>query len=94
LNVFWTDTAVEHLDALYAYVARTSEEYAKRLVDRLTSRSLQIAQFPLSGRVVPEMGVEQIREVVEGPFRIVYHIKPDRVDVLAVLHGAQDSLRE
>ncbi len=34
--------------------------------------------------------MKQIREVIEGPYRIIYYIKPDRVDVLAVLHGAQD----
>jgi plasmid stabilization system protein ParE len=26
---------------------------------------------------------------VEGPFRIIYYIKPDQIDVLAVIHGAQ-----
>ena len=34
--------------------------------------------------------MKQIREVIEGPYRIIYYIKPDQIDVLAVLHGAQD----
>lgn len=89
MNVYWTDSAIEHLGAVYRYVAETSSEYALRVVDRLTKRSQQIALFPLSGRVLPEMNVPQIREVVEGPYRIIYHIKPDRIEVLAVIHGAQ-----
>ena len=59
------------------------------MVDRLTRRSQQIAEFPLSGRVVPEFELPQIREVLEGPYRIIYYIKPDQIDVLAVIHGAQ-----
>jgi len=62
------------------------------MVDRLTRRSQQIAEFPFSGRRVPEYDVDQIREVIEGSFRIIYHIKADQIDVLAVIHGAMDVL--
>jgi toxin ParE1/3/4 len=93
MKVHWTDTAEGHLDALYTYIAQDSPEYAKRMVDWLTRRSQQIADFPLSGRRVPEYDIEQIREVIEGSYRIIYHIKPDQIDVLAVIHGAMDVLR-
>ena len=36
MRVHWTDTAEGHLDAIYAYIAQDSSEYAKRTVDRLT----------------------------------------------------------
>ena len=94
MKVYWTDTAEAHLDAIYAYIAQDSPQYAMRMVDRLTGRSQQIADFPLSGRKVPEYEADQIREVIEGPYRIIYHIKPDQIDVLAVIHGSQDILRQ
>lgn len=94
MNVRWTDEAQVHLKAIHAYIATDSTEYAKRIVDRLTRRSQQIADFPMSGRRVPEYDLDQIREVLEGSYRIIYHIKPDQIDVLAVIHGAQDILRE
>ena len=90
MKVHWTDTAEGHLDAIYAYIALDSPEYAKRVIDRLTRRSQQIADFPLSGRRVPEYDADQIREVIEGPYRIIYHIKTDQIDVVAVIHGAMD----
>ena len=90
MKVHWTDTARDHLRAIHAYIARNSPEYALRVVDRLTRRSQQIADFPLSGRVVREFEHGQIREVLEGPYRIIYYIKPDQVDVLAVIHAAQE----
>lgn len=94
MNVHWTNTASGHLDAIHAYISQDSPEYAKRVVDKLTKRSQQIADFPLSGRTIPEYELDQIREVIEHPYRIIYHIKSDQIDVLAVLHGAQDVLRE
>ena len=92
MKVHWTDTAEDHLNAIYAYIAQDSPQYAILMVDRLTRRSQQIAKFPLSGRKVPEYEMEQIREVIEGPYRIIYHIKPDQIDVLAVIHGSQEIL--
>src|SRR3989344_5498725 len=45
MKVHWTDTAEGHLDTIYAYIAKDSSEYALRVVDRLTGRSQQIADF-------------------------------------------------
>ena len=93
MKVNWTETAEGHLDAIYAYIAQDSPEYALRMVDRITRRSQQIATFPLSGRSVPEYEIEQIREVIEAPYRIIYYIYPDQIDILAVLHRAQNILK-
>ncbi len=65
-----------------------------RRIDRITKRSMQIAAFPLSGRKVPEYDFDQIREVFSGPYRIIYYIKPDQIDVLAVIHGAMNVLED
>ena len=89
MNVHWTNTALGHLLAIYEYIARDSSLYAQRMVDKLTRRSEQIAAFPRSGRVVPEFEAEDIREIIEKPYRIIYRIKPEQIDVLAVIHGAQ-----
>ena len=92
MKVYWTKTAESHLDAIYAYIDQSSSVYALRTVDKITRRSQQIAAFPLSGRRVPEYGMNHVREVFSGPYRIIYHIKPDRVDVVAVIHGAMEIL--
>ena len=91
MNVHWTETAEGHLDAIHDYIAQDSPEYALRMVDRITQRTKQIAIFPLSGRTVPEYEIDQIREVIESPYRIIYYIYSEQIDILAVLHGAQDN---
>ncbi len=94
MKVHWTDTAAGHLDAIYSYIAQDSQEYAMRMVNKLTRRSQQIANYPQSGRTIPEYEIDQIREVIESPYRIIYHIKADQIDILAVLHGSQNILRQ
>ncbi|MEM6754175.1 MAG: type II toxin-antitoxin system RelE/ParE family toxin, partial [Cyanobacteria bacterium P01_C01_bin.38] len=89
MNIFWTETAVNHLSSIYNYISQNSPQYAQRIVEKLTNRSEQIAQFPLSGRIVPEFETKQIREVIEGSYRIIYYIKTDQIDIIAVLHGSQ-----
>jgi toxin ParE1/3/4 len=41
------------------------------------------------GRVVPELGIETIREVILGNYRIIYRIQEDEVQVITIHHGAQ-----
>ncbi len=94
MKVYWTNTAQRHLNAIHAYIAQNSPQYANRIVDRLTGRSQQIGSHPLSGRIVPEYEMSQIREVIEGTYRIIYYSKPDQIDVLAVIHGAMNIFQD
>ena len=94
MKVHWTETAERHLDAIYAFIAQDSTTYALRTVDRITRKSQQIGEFPMSGRRVPEYDMEQIREVFVGPYRIIYHIKSDQIDVIAVIYGSMEVLRD
>ena len=89
MKVYWTLNAIKHLTNIYDYIALNSPTYARRMVDRITRRSEQISTQPLSGRKVPEYEDEGIRELIEKPYRIIYSVKQDQIDVLAVIHGAQ-----
>jgi len=89
MRVHWTNNAVDHLVNIYEYISLNSPTYAKRMVDRITRRSSQIAGNPLSGRMVSEYQTKDIRELIENPYRIIYRIKQDQIDILAVIHGAR-----
>ena len=88
MKVNWTAAARAQLRDVHTFIARSSPQYATKIVDRLTRRSQQIATFPRSGRVVPEANDVNIREVIEGSYRIIYHLLDDDVDIIAVVHGA------
>lgn len=89
MRVHWTNNAVDHLVNIYEYIALNSPTYAKQMVDRITRRTVQIGEQPLSGRIVPEYEAEDIRELIEKPYRIIYRIKTEQIDVLAVIHSAR-----
>ncbi len=89
MKVFWTNNAIGHLTSIYEHISRDSTRYARRMVDRITSRSRQIAAFPQSAQMVPEYQDPDIREVIEGAYRIIFLLGPDAIRVLAVIHGAR-----
>jgi plasmid stabilization system protein ParE len=88
MNVRWTENAVRH-EAIHNYIAQNSARYAQGMVDRITRRSEMPGRFPQLGAMVPEFEDQSIREVMERSYRIIYRIQNDRVEVLAVVHGAR-----
>jgi plasmid stabilization system protein ParE len=49
----------------------------------------RLAAFPRSGRVVPEVADERIREIIHGHYRIVYKTLNNDVVILTIIHGAR-----
>ncbi len=92
MRVLWTDAALNQLEAVRDFLSRTSPEYAQRIVERLVNRSEQIATFPRSGRMVPEYQLDEVRQVVEASYRIIYLIKENQVEVLAIIHTSRKGL--
>lgn len=89
MKVNWTAAALAQLREIHTFLAHSSPQYAIWTVDRLTRRSQQISAFPRSGRIVPEANGVNIREVLEGPYRIIYHLLDDEVDIISVAHSAR-----
>jgi toxin ParE1/3/4 len=92
MTVNWTESALADLRAIEAYISRHSAQYGRSMVERIFARTKQLAAFPQLGAVVPEYEDESLRELLERPYRIVYRVLPDRVDVVAVVHGARRML--
>ena len=88
-RVVWAPQAIEDVEAIRAYVARDSPHFADLLVERIVSAVARLENHPLSGRVVPEVDDESIREVIHGNYRIVYRARPDVVEIVTVFHGAR-----
>lgn len=89
-EVIWSAQAVADLDGIDEYIARDSERYAVLTVARLVEAVDRPRQFPKSGRMVPEVGDEAVREVIRGAYRIVYELRGGRVEAVTVVHGARE----
>ena len=54
----------------------------------------RLQDFPLSGRIIPEINKPDCRELIYGAYRIMYRIEGDEVWITGVVHGARDWRRE
>ncbi len=89
MRVVWTDRAKARLRKIRDYIAQEAPQAADQVARGLLLRSRQIEVVPRSGRVVPEYARDDIRELLERPYRIIYAILPNRIDVIAVMHYRQ-----
>jgi toxin ParE1/3/4 len=89
-RIVWTRPARDDLREIREYIARDSARYARLVGVQIVTAVDRLRDFPLSGRVVPELARPNLREVVEGTYRIVYRVTADEVQILAVVHGARE----
>ncbi len=89
MKVTWSPQARQQLRGIRDYIALDSPTYARQTVERIKRRTWQIKQFPLLGGIVPEYCHDDLREVLEGSYRIIYRVSQDRAEIAAVIHGAQ-----
>lgn len=89
VEVRWTLQSFQDLDAIAEFIARDSPQYARLFVVDIFQIVDCIAQFPESGRIVPELDDPIVREILFGNYRIVYQLKGGRVELLAIHHGAR-----
>jgi len=84
--VKWTNHARNQLRQIHDFIALDSAFYAKRVVDDLVRKSLDLDKLPYLGRIVPELNEETVRELSANSYRMLYEIKSDHISVLAIIH--------
>jgi len=89
VEVRWTDQAIEDLDAICQFIARDAPRAADALAERVKRSIERLSEFPSSGRVVPERGQSDIREVIVQHYRVIYRVKSELVEILTVFHGSR-----
>jgi toxin ParE1/3/4 len=91
VKLIWTDQAITDLSDIGEYIGENSEKYAKLTVKKLFERPAILKSFPQAGRIVPEKNEENLRELIEGNYRIMYEIvSADQINILTVYHSAKD----
>ena len=86
-RLVWRDEALTDLENIGHYIEQGSRIYASVVVSRLFESANRLADFPASGRVVPELGREDVRETIVGMYRVIYQLSGDEVAIVAVMHG-------
>jgi toxin ParE1/3/4 len=89
VEIFWSDLVAHDLKTIHSYIKVDSKFYADQQIQKLIKRVDQLENFPESGRIVPEFSTQQIRELIEGNYRIVYYLDLTSVFILRVHHSSQ-----
>jgi toxin ParE1/3/4 len=89
MKVFWSPLAAERLEDIYEYISEDNKSAAKKTVEKIFKKVESLAKNPERGRKVPETNREEIREVFEGEYRIIYRIESKRVSILTIRNFKQ-----
>ncbi len=93
-EVVWTEEALADLEAIGAFLERTSHVYAASLVERLFESVVVLEAHSRIGTKVPEIDHDLVRELVVERYRVVYQLMRNRIEVVAVLHSRQDLVKK
>ncbi|GFO63124.1 type II toxin-antitoxin system RelE/ParE family toxin [Geomonas paludis] len=84
-SVSFAISAVDDLEEIRKwYREQHVPDVGERLVKEIMKSVERLASFPDSGRIVPEFGLNYLREVILPPFRIVYRLDRKAVRVVRV----------
>ncbi len=88
-QISWTKKSLKDLRSVNDYISLDSAFYAARFIFKLIRRVDQLIEFPESGRVVPEKNEPEIRELIEGNYRIFYRLRKEKVTILRIHNSAR-----
>ena len=88
--VKWSIPAKHDLKQIHDYIAKDSKLYAKKVTQDIVDKTVDLYDFPKMGRIVPEIGNPNIREIFIFSYRAIYEITSEGVEILTIVHGKQD----
>jgi toxin ParE1/3/4 len=90
MKLVFTAAAIADLEAVTDWITKDNPERALSFLRELRSACFSIPEFPESHPVVPRYETQRIRRKVHGNYLIFYCIGVDVIEIIHILHGAQD----
>jgi toxin ParE1/3/4 len=89
MNLLWSPLALERAQEIADHIADDNPDAASAWVLGLFEVVHTLQQLPLSGRQVPEIKRQNIREIIWRKHRVIYRSQEEQVQILTILHGRQ-----
>lgn len=84
MKITWSPLAIEQARDIVAYIALDNPSAAEKWIDAIFSSVEQLIDFPYSGRVAPEISRDEVRELIQGNYKVVYKVQDKNILVLLV----------
>jgi toxin ParE1/3/4 len=92
-SVTVTQTAEDDLDEIILCIAEDNVQIVLKILDKLQNKINTLKYFPERGRIVPELldkNIKEYRELIEAPWRILYTIDNNDVNIITILDGRRN----
>jgi len=89
MKIIWSPLAIDRISEIADYIARDNIDASVKWIEDIFNKIERLRKFPESGRVVPEIDKNNIREIIYGNYRIVYQIRDKEISILTVRHFKQ-----
>lgn len=88
MRVKWSEPALDELDEALQYIAFDNPDAARGLWKKAKAATRNLRDYPMKGRIVPEYDDPKLRELIVGPFRIIYTTEdPSIIYILATVRS-------
>lgn len=89
MRVIWSYVAVGNLIENSRYIAKENPDAARAVINDIYEAGNRIKKFPDKGRIVPEIGKSNVKEIFCRSYRIIYIIESRKITILTVRHMRQ-----
>jgi plasmid stabilization system protein ParE len=89
VKLLWTQTAIDRVAEIHRYIKKDNPINAQRWVESLLDKISRLTGAPRMGRKVPEIGSENLRELIFGNYRIIYKTAGDVIYLMTVRNFKQ-----
>lgn len=91
VRIIWTELASNELKEIYDFIAQDSRLYAKRQIIKIRNKTRILKSSKYIGKIVEEIGIPVVREIVQGNYRIIYKIQNENeIAILTIHHSSRD----
>lgn len=89
MKIFWSRLAVERLENIFEYISKEDSNAARKIINRIFKKVETLSKYPERGRKVPEANRDEIREVFENGYRIIYRLEMKRISIISIRNFRQ-----
>jgi len=88
VKITWSPLALERAREIARYISQDNPDAAVRWIEDLFDTTQRLSTYPECGRVVPEVRIARIREVIFGAYRVIYSVKSE-IEILTIRRRSQ-----